>query len=70
MKHHEIEFSEFQKWFETVEITYANSTRERKSLSCTLKGNFIVRVYKDIVWQGVQPYSALEAYNNITKELP
>lgn len=68
MKPHEIEFEELQKWYESEEVTFASSTRERKRLSCTLKGNFIVRVAGDIKWQGVQPFAAVEAYNAITKK--
>jgi hypothetical protein len=64
----EINLEDLQKWYESEEVTYASSTRERKSLTCTLKGNFIVRVAGSIVWQGVQPFSAVEAYNSVTKK--
>jgi hypothetical protein len=63
-----IEFEELQKWYESEEVTFASSTRERKRLTCTLKGTFIVRVAGNIVWQGVQPFAAVEAYNNVTQK--
>jgi len=69
MKHHELDLAEFLKFLEEEpEVLYASSSRENKRLICKLKGNFEVRVGGEVVWSGMQPYSAVEAYNNITKK--
>lgn len=68
MKVHTIEVSELQKWVETEEVTFASSTRERKRLVSTVQGGLKVIVAGQIVWQGIQPYSAVEAYNKITEK--
>lgn len=68
MKPHEIDFRAFQSWLEDAEIEFASSTREYKSLRVSTKGNMIVRVAGMIVWQGIQPYAAVEAYNAITEK--
>jgi hypothetical protein len=64
-KHHEIEIQGLQEWLSNEEITYSNSTRERKKLVCTLNGTFKVYVSGSLKWQGTQPFSAVEAYNAI-----
>lgn len=68
MKAHEIELQELIKWHEETVSTFAYSSRERKSLVCSLKGGFRVIVNGEVVWEGMQPFSAVEAYNNITEE--
>ena len=67
-KHHEIMLEELQQWVESEEALYASSSRERKRLTCTLKGTFIVRVAGVVKWQGMQPFSAVEAYNAIIEK--
>lgn len=67
-KHHEIDYKEFQIWKDSREVIYASSERESKSLICTLNGGIKVMVAGKITWQGIQPYSAIEAYNSITEE--
>ncbi len=65
-KHHEISLEELQEWYSNEYVTYASSSRERKRLECSLNGNFRVSVVGNVVWQGTQLYSAVEAYNTIT----
>lgn len=69
MKVHEIKLEDLQKWIETMDVTFASSTRERKRLIITLKnGHLRVSVAGTIVWQGTDLASAVEAYNAIAKK--
>ena len=68
MKPHTIELQELQKWVSETEVLFTSSSREAKRLTTTLNGGLRVIVGKEIVWQGIQPYSAVEAYNSITDE--
>jgi hypothetical protein len=65
-KHHEISLEDLQQWIAETDVTYANSHRERKRLVCDLRGNLKVLVAGKIVWQGMQPFDAVDAYNAIT----
>lgn len=67
-KSHTIELADFQHWLEEESMTFASSTRERKRLVVTLRGNIQIFVGNVIVWQGQQPYSAVEKYNSITEK--
>lgn len=66
-KHHEIDLEGFQSWLDEAELLFAFSTRERKKLVVSAKGNIMVKVNDKVVWRGVQPYSAVEEYNKIDK---
>lgn len=68
MKSHTIQLEDLQKWIETEDVTFASSTREKKMLVATLKGGLKVIVDGVTVWQGMQPFSAVEAYNSITQK--
>lgn len=68
MKHHEIKLEDLQKWLLEEETTFASSTRENKRLVCCLNGNLKVIVGGVTIWQGKQPYSAIEAYNGVTEK--
>ena len=49
-------------------MNLTKSTRENKRLVCSLNGNIKVLVANEVVWQGTQPFSAIEAYNEITEK--
>jgi hypothetical protein len=66
--YHTIELQDLQEWIETEDITFASSTRERKSLVTTLNGGLKVIVGGTVVWEGCQPFSAIEVYNSITEK--
>lgn len=68
MKVHKVELPELQKWMQTEEVIFASSSRERKRLIATLNGTLKVVVVGEVVWQGMQPFSAVEAYNNVTEK--
>ena len=67
-KYHTIELKDLQEWIETEDITFASSTRERKRLVTTLNGGLKVIVAGTVVWEGMQPFSAVEAYNAVTEK--
>ena len=68
MKSHTIELKDLQEWIATEDVTFASSTRERKRLVATLNGGLKVIVAGKTVWEGIQPFSAMEAYNSITEK--
>jgi len=67
MESHTIELKDLQEWITTEDVTFASSTRERKKLVATLNGGLKVIVAGKIVWEGIQPFSAVEAYNDVTE---
>jgi len=66
--HHEVKIEELQEWLSGQYLTFASSSRENKRLTCDLKGGLRVIVGGVTVWQGIQPYSAMEAYNAVTEK--
>jgi hypothetical protein len=68
MKHHTIELKDLQDWLEEAEMTFASSTREYKRLVATARGGLKVTVAGKTVWEGMQPFPAMEAYNAITEK--
>jgi hypothetical protein len=68
MKHHEIDLEGLVSWLNETDVTFASSTRERKRLTANLRGGLTITVAGKIVWQGIQPFAAVEAYNNITQK--
>jgi hypothetical protein len=68
MKSHTIELKDLQEWIATEDVTFASSTRERKKLVATLNGGLKVIVAGKTVWEGIQPFSAVEAYNAVTEK--
>lgn len=68
MKTHKIEVSELQEWLKTEDKTFASSYRERKSLVVTLSGVLKVIVAGTVIWEGIHPLAAVEAYNAVTEK--
>ncbi len=66
MKKNTIELSDFQKFLAEEDVVYARSSRENKSLVCSLNGTLTVIVAGKIAYQGMQPFPAVEAYNEAT----
>ncbi len=64
----DINLAELQEWLSDEEVTYASSSRERKRLTVSFNGTLKVMVDGKTVWQGIQPFSAVEAYNTITEK--
>lgn len=68
MIHNKVDFQEFSNWFYDTSVTYASSSRERKKLVAYLNGKIIVTINDEVFWAGTQLFSAVEAYNSITKK--
>lgn len=67
-KPHTVELKELQEWLQSAELIFASSSRERKKLVAVPTGGFIVYVAGEVKWMGIQPFSAVEAYNSITEK--
>jgi hypothetical protein len=67
MKPHTIELKAFQDWRYDKLVEFAHSTQEKKRICCNVHGTIIVFHGEEVVYQGMQPYPAVEAYNNITE---
>jgi hypothetical protein len=63
-----IKLSEFLHYLNEEDVTFASSTRERKRLTVNFRGGITVTVAGKIIWQGMQPFAAVEAYNAITEK--
>lgn len=60
--------SDLQKFIDSEDVTYASSSRERKKLTCDLKGCLRVTVAHKLVYEGINPSDAINAYNSITEK--
>lgn len=67
MKNHEIELAQLQEWMNEYEATYASSTHPKKRLAMTMSGSFKLYHNSEVAWQGKQPFTAVEKYNEITE---
>lgn len=65
MKNHQIELTDLQEWMENNEAIYASSSREDKKLVVSMHGGFKLYHKGNIVWEGIQPYRAVEKYNEL-----
>lgn len=65
MKKHEINLEELREWQQEQKFLYASSSSEKKRLYVTLRGSY--EVWKDgkKVLETMQPYSAVEKYNEL-----
>lgn len=61
---HKIELDGLQAWKAEAKLLYASSSAEPKRLYCTLNGTFELEYKGQIIWQGIQPFAAVEAYND------
>lgn len=61
---HKIDLEGLQAWKEEATLIFASSSRGQKRLYCTLNGTFQLEYKGEIIWQGIQPYNAVEAYND------
>ncbi len=56
---------DFVKWYNEKEVQYAVNTKTGAKMIVHLNGNIQVFKNEKLVWQGIQPFSAIEAYNEI-----
>jgi len=63
---HEVRLRDIQDWIESNPMReIASSTADDKVLYATFKGGFEVHKGKEVVLRTMQPFDAVEAYNNI-----
>jgi hypothetical protein len=63
-KTQQLEISDFQEWLISNEALYA-AEGTRKKLTVTMNGGYNIYHNGEIVYQCMQPYSAIEKYNSI-----
>lgn len=62
---HQIKLKDLQEWLEDEpKILFASSTKDDKKLYM-ISGGFVVHKNGDVVHRCIQPFSAVEAYNNL-----
>ena len=65
MKPHEINLEELIDFQTNEKVLYASSTKENKQLYITLRGSYEVWHNKEKVLETMQPFTAVEKYNEI-----
>jgi len=65
MATHTIELSELFEFQQEQKVTFASSSKENKQLYCTLRGSYEVWHKGVMVKETIQPFVAVETYNNI-----
>ena len=67
MMKHEITLSQLQEFMAETKVLFArvNGALDGKSMHIDLRGNIIITYKGEVVWKGMQPYSAVEEYNKI-----
>lgn len=58
-----LELSDLQEWLLTTELLYARDGN--KKLVTIPLGGFRIYQAGEMVWQGIQPYAAVEKYNSL-----
>lgn len=66
MKTHTITLDELFKFQQNEKIIYASSSKENKILYLTLRGSYEIWHNNKLIKETIQPYTAVETYNNIT----
>jgi hypothetical protein len=63
----EINLNDLQKWQqeEKVLFAYVMTSKENKQLYCTLRGSYEVWQNNELVMETMQPFKAVEKYNNL-----
>lgn len=67
-KPHIIELEPLQEWMATHETLYAVCSEQHKKLTITCNGTFKLYHNNEVVWQGIQPFRAMENYNAINHD--
>lgn len=62
-KPHQIELSELQNWLLENKALYASDGNKR--LLVNMSGGFEITVKNEVVWEGMQPFAAVEKYNDL-----
>ena len=62
---HTVELEQVIKFQQKQKVLCARSTREEKELYCTLRGSYEVYHKGEKVLETIQPFTAVEKYNNL-----
>ena len=64
-KHHTIDLQGLSEFMNTESVKFAYSSKEKKEIRLYLNG--AIKVFHEgvKVWEGIQPYNAVEVYNSI-----
>lgn len=63
-----LKFEHFQTWIADTEAVYASRTTKdgfRLKLIVRLNGNFVVKLGTAVAYEGLQPFSAIEKFNEL-----
>jgi hypothetical protein len=61
----QLDLKEFQEALVNFESIYASDISSKKRLVITGDGGIRIYQNNEIVWEGMQPYRAIEKYNSI-----
>jgi hypothetical protein len=64
-KPHTINLKEFSDYLSTYSVVYTRNIKLKKEIRVYLNGGIKIFHEGVIVWQGIQPYNAVEVYNSI-----
>ena len=64
---HEVKYEDLQEWIDDSQLLMfaSSSASGGKKLYATLRGSFEVHSKGVMVWQGMQPFRAVQEYNKI-----
>lgn len=62
---HQVELEELMKFANEEKVMFASSSKENKKLFITLRGSYEVWHNGKRVWETMQPFIAVEKYNEI-----
>jgi hypothetical protein len=65
MKIELLNVNDLLEWKEKQKLVYAFDSRRNKKLILNLNGGFEIEVNGEIIWQGIQAFSAVEKYNDL-----
>jgi hypothetical protein len=64
LKRMTLDVKKFQVWKSEERVMYAYDGTRKVVLYCYLNGNMTVEKNGKIIWKGMQPFSAVEEFNN------
>ena len=62
---HQIDIEGLREWQQEQKVLFASSSKEQKRLYCTLRGSYEVYHKKEKVLETMQPFTAVEKYNEL-----
>lgn len=65
MEKHAVDLNALIEWQSTEKVLFASSSSEKKKLFCNFRGGYEVWHNNELVFETMQPYNAVEKYNEI-----